>query len=691
MSAYVLSPTAIWRRVVEVLVKRIISVRQLYFDDLKRYFPYHPRDTFLGVSTGLLGLIVWTAALPNSSSFEREILSKAELGQPASPFVTIFFHGGNDTSDFGFTVDGNISEMDWQVIFRHVGYIAPYAPIKPDGPDRWNTYHYDVAVRAAQDVGRYSGASIMGMPTSPSARANLLEAYKNPLCLRMTHFFQDDESDIGIPGGDGLSRLKISRSVKEAIISTSSVTHDAIPIPAEFQLTLGVSVGNYVFGGDLTLLTLYGATDGKPVWTLRFHNAEGYFGVNYFEAITPTGALLQSVPLTYSQAARWHILRLTAKKEPKSEVSSIGLEVKGFGVTSLHVPRISPTNAGLRIGDERGYKSDIDLDDIVLRNATEQELAAYNFEVPSERAIYVKELPNVIHDVSGNGHDLQSSDQFRTVAHLWPTTGIDPTLATAEKTWLVDNLLDARRKAHIADPILLTNWRLSDQPGRFRYWSTYGFDHGSTEYYLAGDPDPVESNLVRVFHKGTERTQWAWNDGSNWTHAWIGNETSSVNVLSPQDYLSLVTLAVLDGNRWFSVFTAMSHGHLGLSSATRREGAIANADSLYNMALAASWFQSTSDKISDSVYLGEQPLRSNRDSVIFRSRINPVSREMWFAVAPKTTQGPAFSVSIALSAPDGTLTNLATHCRQRVSGGMVQIPVQQIAQPYYYQPAGNAS
>jgi hypothetical protein len=644
------------------------------------------RTILLGFSAVLLTSLVPGTALPNTSTFKSEILGKPLLPQPDNPFVTIFFHGGDDTSDYGFTVDGTIVEEDWRQIFRHTGYIAPYAPIKPDAPDQWRTHHYDVALRAAQSLGRYSGGSIMGIPTTAFARANLQAAYQAALFLRMTHFFHDDENDPGTPGGGGISRLRILRNRLGATFVTRSALENPIHIPGDFTLSLGVYVGDYVFGGDATILTLYSVNDDKPSWLLRFHNEGGYGGKNYFEVFTPEGRRLQSVALTSDQAARWQTIRLLVKDGGQSGLSSVVLSLGGFGTTTINTQRVAAISSGLSIGDKNGYKADIDIDDISLQTLTGKELAVYDFEAPARYDGYARDFPTTLRDNSGNGHDLEAPGQPRAAAQLWPTTGIDPQLSASVRIWLIDSLLDARHRAQMPEPILLTNWSLSDRPGRFGNWSALGFNHGSTEYYLFGAPDPNESNLVRIFRTRTERVQWAWLDGSKWTHAWIGNGSSSVNVLSPRDYLSLITLAVLDGNRWFSVFTAMSHGHLGRDTDSRRMGAIANADSLYNMALAASWFQSTSESLRNSIYLGDQPLKSSRSAVIFRSRINPMTLEMWFAASLVDKAGTAMRITVALPTRNGTLTNLATQVKQHVGDGTAQLSVQELAQPMHFLP-----
>ena len=124
------------------------------------------------ISIILLALIFPQPAFPNSSTFKNEILTWEEIPQPGDPFVTIFFNGGDDSSEYGFTVDGTVTLDDWRQIFRHIGYIAPYAPIKADSVKQWSRYNYDVAVRAAQSLARYSGGSIMGAPTTADARAN---------------------------------------------------------------------------------------------------------------------------------------------------------------------------------------------------------------------------------------------------------------------------------------------------------------------------------------------------------------------------------------------------------------------------------------------------------------------------------------------------------------------------------------
>jgi hypothetical protein len=155
-------------------------------------------------------------------------------------------------------------------------------------------------------------------------------------------------------------------------------------------------------------------------------------------------------------------------------------------------------------------------------------------------------------------------------------------------------------------------------------------------------------------------------------------------VLAPEEYQSLLSLAVLDGNRYFVVFTGMSEGHLGRQGLTREEAANVNAAALYVMAKTASWFQGTSPTLEASRYLGDGLLVDASDEVIFRARRNDATGELWFAgVAP----GGAQAVRVRLLAPRGTLTNLATGEAVPVTGDVVAIPLDRIAQPHHFRPA----
>jgi hypothetical protein len=282
-------------------------------------------------------------------------------------------------------------------------------------------------------------------------------------------------------------------------------------------------------------------------------------------------------------------------------------------------------------------------------------------------------------DDSGNGHTLTAPSGF----DFLPTSGADPELYGRLERWLVDEMLAARAAAGAPPPELVTNWRLSEQQHRLAAFRPAGFTHGNTVYY-AGGPGALEWLFGRS-EKSVE-VQWAWQDGSPWSSAWIGNVRPGEAVLGPAAYRSLIVLAVLDGNRDFVVFTAMSMGHLGRKGLSKTEAAEVNAGVLYASATAASWFQGTSGALAGSRALGDVPLvdRSEEAGLILRARRNDATVEL--LLAGLSTDGPQ-PARVRLGAVAGTLTNLATGEARAVAGETVTLTLDGDAEPFHFVPA----
>lgn len=100
----------------------------------------------------------------NESTLEKQILSKPKVANPEDPFVLVFIEGGCDKCPYGFVTSGAMNVDDWRNVFAHVGHLTAYGAFKPDDSRGWGADGRDLAVRAAQSIGRFTGGSIMGVP-----------------------------------------------------------------------------------------------------------------------------------------------------------------------------------------------------------------------------------------------------------------------------------------------------------------------------------------------------------------------------------------------------------------------------------------------------------------------------------------------------------------------------------------------
>lgn len=639
-------------------------------------------------------LVLISGAAHAGSTFEERMLNKPAIAQPQEPFVLIFFHGGGDDTPYGFVVDGTMHQSDWRKVLAHVGYLSPYSIFKPRNTSRWRNHGFDVPVRAAQAMGRPTGGSIMGLPSDKAEAHNVLTAYSDPLGLNMTHFFHDDEKDLGIPGGHGKTRLMISANGHGAYLAGRLAgppgNDSGVPL-GRWTLRFGADFGDYVFGGQTTVMGNdmdHGGGDGRVGWRVMFINTGGYNGHSNIVFATRGGEYVKSAPLSARQALRWLTVDVTVSADPSPRYDDVRISIDGVGTSSGRIERARYYGGTLFVGDPHGQTRSVRYDDITL-GAPEEEgstvMARYTFEAAGSGQ---GRMPGKVRDVSGRGQDLTAAGDDIHALGLEPTSGIEPGVFRRVRHFLVDALLQSRSAHGRPPPALITNWRLDDEPGRFGQWKAAGFTNGSTAYYLAGDLPQGESPVEYILHGHTLATQWAWQDGSHWTHAWLGQTTVRESTLTPKDYRSLVTLAVLDGNRWFSVFTAMSRGRLGQSGLSRREQAVVNADALYDMATAAGWFQGTAEGLRDSVYVGQDPLVDRLPHGVFRARENESSKELWFAAyRPDGPERRRLLLKVKLPSKRGTVTDLATGKRHTVAHGVFEFPVSADTEPYYFSPA----
>ena len=618
-------------------------------------------------------------------------MDKPGIPHPKDPFVLIFFRGGADTEPhYGLITDGSVSEVEWKTILEHVGFLAPYSLFKPSAEGRWSVHGQDTAVRAAQSIGRETGGGIMGAPKDNQERKNLLKAYNEDIALRMTHIFHDDERDPGTPGGGGDSRLEFVPTSLATTFSTSPSADFQLPNDAdndEMTISFGAYFGDYAYGGETTVLSDRNNNFGPTGqgWYIKFHNHGGYTGDNVISFYSDGIAHVSSPPFPVSQAILWNTVHISV--EPVARIGKIMVTVAVDGVGSSTAILSSPSHARniIKLGDPHGVRNPVYYDDIRITRSTPDKTrvsADYTFE----RDTNDNEI-KLVHDVTANGHELRPDSENSQGAKYAPTSGVDPVFFDDVRRTYITALLSSREDRGLPPPRLLTNWRLSDKPGRFAAWRNAGFTNGSTEYYLYENPPHGVDKITAILNRCSKTAQWAWLDGSIWQHAWIGQARNDDAVLTPDEYQALIIMAVLDGNRWFSVFTAMSDGHLALPTMSHRDKAIITADALYKMAQAASWFQSTSGGLHESVQLPADSVLEKGTNMTFRARINLRTNEMWFATYSAHTMKLDSSQLVKLSTQSGTLTDLESGTHTTITDGYYLLPPQGHVGLYYFKPA----
>jgi autotransporter-associated beta strand protein len=325
-----------------------------------------------------------------------------------------------------------------------------------------------------------------------------------------------------------------------------------------------------------------------------------------------------------------------------------------------------------------------DVDDVTLRDEAGTAIAAYDFE-PAVPGDVTNAAPiGTVADRSGLGHDLYTPAGRESNYLLWPVSGIEPAARRSAKQWLVDELLAARAAAGKPAPEIINNWRISDTPGRLAAWKSEGFTHGSAEaYWINPALATNENRVMSLVRRGSDPTRFAWADGSAWNQAYLGTEVRT-NPPAASDYDDLITLQVLQGNRWFVVFTGMSNGHLGPSALDGDPVAMAdfNADSIYAMCQAAAWFQSTASGLAGSTLTEEKygDPAIGADTLYIR-RDNALTTEAWFAGIKAAGTG---SYAVSLPAPTGQVHSLKTGAITPVTNGTFALPLTTSAEPYYF-------
>lgn len=616
---------------------------------------------------------------PASATLARVLRQKPAIAHPESPFVLVFFEGGDDNSRYGLAIDGTMTEQDWAATLGHVGHLCPYSDFKPGDPATWSAHRRDIAVRGGQRIGRQTGGSIMGL-------GDVRAAYAEPVGLKMTHFFHDEEGDMGTPGGTGGWRLRVDHSRSAPPLATAASpafdTRAHGPL-ASFTLEFGFFAQHYLFGGSACLLACRDESGGpSDGWAVHLTNKDGQRGTTHI-VFRSGGKEVESVGMANWQAWNWQRAVIDVAAGAKPEEIRVEITIPDAGRTVGTLPRPVVHRGMLQIcsgtppqGDRR-----TDLDDLRL-SAGGKLLAAYSFEPASAVSREWGSRAAEVCDASGHERHLRSTADD-TAFRFVTTDGIDPRMLADMRRFLVDDLLEVRRRHDAPPPELITNWKLSDRPGRFAAWKRAGFTAGNTDCYLYGDVQPGFANLHQVLNSRPVR--WADADGSRWNAVWLGH-LDSKRVMSPRQWQSLVTLAVLDGNRWLLLFPAMSAGHFApLDTTDRGVMARTNAEVLYACAEVASWFQPHAAALEASEYRSTDHTRDD-PRVCVRMRVNEGRGEAWCAAMRLGTGAEPATVTLRMPRPRGRLTNLATSERFAVEQGVVRIPLAADATPLFFAP-----
>lgn len=662
---------------------------------------------YLLAPTIVLFVMFSTSVKAGPSTFEKIMMSKPAITQPETPFILIFFQTADNTTYFDFKTDGVVNQERWTRILQHTGYIAPYSYFNPKFLTTWSNRGSDIAVIAAQSIGRQSGGAVM---TDLSNTSVLNDAYSEPIALGMTHFFDDFEPmmlpDLGAPGGTGSFRLRIDHQQPGSLAAARSpdfYTVNSTDPLSSFTASFDLNQQNYVFGGSSHLFGCRsGGYDGASKgWDVRIINMPGGYQNSNIYFYSDGYNSVKGPQIDLSETALWQHIKVNVVPDPRypGYVEVTITADHPNGTTSSAVGRvIRPTISALYPADfsiagdfDTPASRVVDYDNILLTSTTTSAvIAKYRFESDGDppRVAQANQAVGIVLDESGRNHNLQSAGGTAPNKYTYfPTNGVDPALSAKVSAALTTSLLTSRRNGGAAPPVLLTNYALSDKPGRFGAWKGIGFTHGSTDYYLYSDVQIGFANISDVLK--TQRTQWAWSDGSDWHHVWWGNvnnSTTPINtVMTVSQQKTALTLAVLEGNRWFSIFTSMSNGTLAsyadFSNPSRM--ATVNAEVLYALAQAASWFQSTSKSLQNSTYVSVIAGVPSDLAPYCRARYNPTTNEFWFAgFSPQ----PNRTITINLPSQTGIVTNLATGGQAYIVNGTVQLTLTADAQPYHFEP-----
>ncbi len=609
-------------------------------------------------------------AQTTDTGFVRRLGELPAVPHPADPFVNILAYGGKDAWQYGFQSDGAMNDQQWTAAYTRLGHLGGYAMMSLGGWDQG--VGRSIHIRAAQTMGRFTAGSLTFLPTA--AQASLVRGYyRDPLALGMKGWLHDVELPMGTHGGTGNTRLRIlnPNSGMRAAPSQDFDISTATGGLAGFRITFSFLGGTYLpYGGWVRLVGGGDMTNGWAVVLDSVYLVDS--AVKFMTWRNGLASTVSSQRLPYPETKeRWLPVTVTGQNVSGALQVSVAYASATVGAGTV----LRPNNAAsdLVLFGPIGGQADrsIDVDDLSISAGDGSILARYDFEsgqAPPSTASFVS-------DRGGRGHNMTSSSG--TI--FWPTTGIDPTYAS----WLVDEVLAAR--IGLPGPMFMTNWLMSNTPGRVATWRRAGITIGSTEGYWVDPTLAADQSIVTVLAgKAANPSRWAAADGSLWNSLWVGNEKGPNLVPTPSDYKSLITLWALMGNRWFPVFTPMSNGHMGAlnGTLTANQMAVANADALQAMCTAASWLQPDAAALSastlDELVLGDA--RFGTGSVFVSRRGDG---RYWFAgVLPAGTK----QATVTLPSATGAIKNLATGQTLPVSNGAFTVTLSTTAEPWSFTP-----
>lgn len=626
------------------------------------------------------GILCASLAHAGDSAFKQRMMSKPKLQNPDKPFVMVFFEGGEDNNKYGFRSGGNMSADDWAEVLNHVGFLSPYSDFKPGDKRGWAVHGRDIAVKGAIKAGRqYLGGSIMGCPRNDEEAKEVIKGYADEIGTRITHYFHDYEPHYNSIGGAGnIFEYDLS---KAGIFSTAS-SPDYNPgigkAMESFTVSFDFWLQYYIFGGSMHLMNCSdnNFTSGMQGWGIGIHNQGGHGGKNYITFFGRDRTSVQSAPLNSTQGKAWHHVEISVDGSAKGDMVDVTINIDNAYVSSGKVKRPRAQDWIFNLGQRANVKErkprfdNIQIKGVV--NGKERLIAEYNAETPIN--------DGVIKDASGNGHDLKFSGEGEYGWISRPQEDKrDREMMDYMKKYLVDAILDIRKEKGLPAPELINNWLIGDAKGRFAHMRQCGFTHASTATYLYGDIQPDMANITRILK--LDRHKWNREEGSKWIHTWTGVCKSS-KPLSPEQWQSVMALSILDGVRYFSVFTAMSDAHLGSNTWKAPGDAVKmaefNADCLYAKAQAASWFEPYAASLLNSEWV-ELPEAAKFPGIL-QARRNEATKEMWFAA----WSADKARTEIRMPSAKGRVVNMIDGKSQPLSDGKFILESGNLVVPYYF-------
>lgn len=643
-----------------------------------------------------------------STTFVTNLLAKASIPAPADPFVQIFVEPEEDAYTYGFQTHGTMSQAHWESVFQQLGHLSAYALINPYWTGSWvDRPGIANGLRGAAAVGRQIAGGIAKLPTNSVEQARIRALYSDPVGLSMAYFFHDAEEEMidQVAGGNGFGRLRGAtwalNTATDASLYTAATTNldcSATGRLRSFTVQFGLFAGNDMYGNwpNTRLVASGNETNG---WRIEYLStgSQGSNSIRFVSYKNGVAAIASSPDWPYSVAHYWRTVTVTATTNPgDAEKLDVEVKVEPVGDDTVYTRTTTVSRTGLSGANQlfllttraqsAAYQMR-DLDDFILRDYAGTPIVSYDFEPAMPGEILATAPIGTVPDRSGFGHDLFTPAGTEQNYTRRPTHGITPETKAAMGQWLVDELLTARTAASQPPPQLINNWRISETPGHLAAWMTEGFTHGGTEaYWLNPILTTNENPVIWLARRGGAPTRFAWADGSDWSQIWLGVEYRS-NPPLPDSYQDLIALQVLQGVRWFVVFTPMSFGHLG-SQALDMTDPIAmaniNADAIHAMCRAASWYQSTAASLADSTRTEEQfgNPAIGADTLYLR-RDNATTREAWFAAIKVAGTG---THAVNLPALRGTVRNLKTGVTTAITNGQFSLPLTPAAEPHHFAP-----